>query len=232
MRNINTKKILLFISAVILVAAGVVYAINAPTTSPPAGDTVFWRLNGTSIYYNGGNVGVGISSPSSKFQASGGDIYVSGYIRGGNRICIGSDCRTNWSDVPQSAIAFFATSTCPTGWTELTTARGRYLVGLPSGGTLAGTAGTALSNLENRPVGQHTHTITDPGHYHGTDGVLVGPFPGVTSYAFGNGGQHFNPSSLSGTYSDNAYTGITINATGTVAGTNSPYIQLLTCQKT
>src|SRR5688500_7198572 len=48
---------------------------------------------------------------------------------------------------PAGAVSFFNLAACPSGWTELTGARGRYLVGVPSGGTLGGTAGTALTNL-------------------------------------------------------------------------------------
>lgn len=128
--------------------------------------------------------------------------------------------------IPAGQVAFFNLSSCPSGWTELTSARGRYIVGLPSAGTLAGTAGTALSNLESRAVGQHTHTITDPGHSHSfgysvptTDGSVLntnlGTAPGVRT--------------ITGTQS--AGTGITINNAGSVSGTNAPYIQLLACQK-
>ena len=56
--------------------------------------------------------------------------------------------------LPAGAVSFFDLASCPSGWSELTAARGRYLVGLPSGGTLSGTAGTAPTNLENRPVGR------------------------------------------------------------------------------
>ena len=48
---------------------------------------------------------------------------------------------------PAGAVMFFNLASCPSGWTELTSARGRYLVGRPSGGALAGTQGTALTNL-------------------------------------------------------------------------------------
>jgi len=37
----------------------------------------FWLKNGSSIYYNSGNVGIGISTPSYKLQAQG-DIYANG----------------------------------------------------------------------------------------------------------------------------------------------------------
>lgn len=52
--------------------------------------------------------------------------------------------------VPAGAAAFFSTPGCPAGWSELTAARGRAVVGLVPGGTLGGTAGQALSDLEDR----------------------------------------------------------------------------------
>lgn len=64
---------------------------------------------------------------------------------------------------------FFNLSSCLSDWTELTATRGRYIIGLLSTGTLASTASTALTNLGNRAVGQHTHSITDPGRTHIVD---------------------------------------------------------------
>jgi len=218
------KKVIFTVLLIVLAGTGLVLAFNNPTQPPPGGEISFWRINGGDIHYDAGSVGVGTSAPSYKLHASGEDIYASGYIRAGTQLCIGSDCRTAWSDVPSGGIAFFATSTCPTGWSEVTAARGRYLVGLPSGGTLAGTAGQLLTNLENRPVGQHTHDVNEPKHSHATDGVLVGPFP--QTYQYGGGGKHF-------TYGNTGEStaGVTVNATGTVAGTNVPYVQFLVCQK-
>ena len=74
------------------------------------------------------------------------------------------------ASLPPGAIAFFA-GACPTGWTEYTSARGRYIVGTPSGGTNGATVGTALSNSEDRAVGQHNHAITDPNHSHTRVGI-------------------------------------------------------------
>lgn len=70
------------------------------------------------------------------------------------------------ADTPSGAVMFFDLAACPAGWTELTDARGRVLVGLPDGGSLGATVGTALSNQENRAVGQHDHPVDDPGHGH------------------------------------------------------------------
>src|SRR6202008_4596802 len=106
-----------------------------------------------------------------------------------------------------------------------TTARGRYIVGLVSGGTNAATVGTALSNAENRPVGQHTHTITDPGHVHNPfdTGAGGGSVAVQTTFAAGTG--------LTGQIIPAATTGISVNNAGAVAGTNAPFVQLIACVK-
>jgi hypothetical protein len=126
---------------------------------------------------------------------------------------------------PSGAVVFFNLSSCPTGWSEYTAGRGRYVVGLPSSGTLAGTTGTALSNLENRAVGQHNHAIIDPGHSHtywlDTDTVPDGGTGGAAS-------EDTKDFTLS---TDSSVTGITVDNAGSVAGTNAPFIQLLACVK-
>jgi len=70
--------------------------------------------------------------------------------------------------MPPGAITFFALAQCPPGWTEYIGARGRAVVGVPSGGTVEGTLGVPLSNLEQR---QHQHAFsitgfTDAGGVH------------------------------------------------------------------
>ena len=121
--------------------------------------------------------------------------------------------------VPAGAVMFSNLAACPIGWTELTGARGRYLVGLPGSGTLAGTAGTALADLENRAVGLHNHGITDPKHRHWVNGTGG---PQEVDWLIGT--------AASGNWLVDT-TGITINDEGTTAGTNAPYLQLLVCQK-
>ena len=108
--------------------------------------------------------------------------------------------------VPTGAISimFFNYATCPTGWTEYTALRGKYVVGLPSLGTLAGGSGTALTDQESRPVGQHTHTEK------GNDGVTKTLATGTADYGWAS---------------------VNTGASGNVAGTNAPYHQLLACSK-
>lgn len=147
------------------------------------------------------------------------------------------------STIPSGAILFRDATTatgCWTGWSEYTGARGRYIVGLVSGGTKATGVGTALSDQENRASGQHTHTasssaptINDPGHFHdfSSDHSGVGGGPG--DFAL-NGGSSFESGVIASKttgISVNAPT-ITVNNAGSVAGTNAPYLQLLVCSKT
>lgn len=100
--------------------------------------------------------------------------------------------------VPSGAVMFFNLSACPAGWTELTAAQGRVIVGLPAGGTLNGTVGSAFSDLENRT---HSHAINPPattssaagGHSHIIDPPATstsssggGTTSGVTNYTIYN----------------------------------------------
>ncbi len=65
--------------------------------------------------------------------------------------------------VPSGAVMHFDLAACPPGWSELTAARGRTIVALPSGGTLQGTQGLALPDTGTRTISQvpaHTHTNT------------------------------------------------------------------------
>jgi len=145
-------------------------------------------------------------------------------------------------------IIFSTTGACRTGFSEYTALRGRYVVGLPSGGTNEGTAGTALTNLESRPAGQHSHGVTDPGHTH----TVTVTDPGHTHTIFGNnvnitsggGDTALTSASLSGN-SGSSVTGVAAsansnttglavnNSTGTsgTAGTPAPYVQLIACKK-
>ena len=137
--------------------------------------------------------------------------------------------------VPAGAVMFFALPTCPAGWTELTEARGRAVVGLVSGGTLSGTVGSVLTDLEDRahthdvnPVstattsdGSHSHTLGAP-----TDTSTARDWSGTNFATIAHthnvsiGGSHSHSVDIPNTSSTAAYTSDVI-----------PYIQLLVCQK-
>ena len=117
---------------------------------------------------------------------------------------------TGGGTIPSGAVMFFNLASCPAGWTEMTAARGRYIVGLVSGGTLGGTAGTALTNRENRATGAHVHQYTRTLR--------------TSADADSQGSGNFF-AALSSPQDTTAVKG------GAVAGTNAPYIQLLACVK-
>lgn len=163
------------------------------------------------------------------------DVYAATYHGSGAAL-------TGIASMPTGAIVMFNAASCPASYTEFTDARGRYIVGLVAGGTLDTGVGSALTNQENRAVGQHAHTltmdphghsITDPGHTHsyfGTSWTTAG------TAGASEAGNFSSPALTSGSTT----TGITINNTtatgtiansGSVAGTNAPYLQLLLCQK-
>ena len=177
----------------------------------------------------GGNVGIGTDNPSKKLDVAG-DVRWSGTLQGGSvpwsRL---SSIPSGFADnvdnvgtgVPSGFVGFFNLGSCPSGWSEVTSAKGRYLVG---GGSTGATVGTALSNQENRAVGQHSHSVSDPGHYHLTRRECHGfNCPGGAPKSQ-HGGVTDERTTSSGT-------GLSISSSGSVGGTNAPYIQFLVCQK-
>ncbi len=94
------------------------------------------------------------------------------------------------------------------------------MVGLPLSGTLAGTVGTALTNLEDR-----THTHTGPSHTHSVSATYDPEFHSQSNTAI-VGAQSTSASGTGATSASGT------GATGTEATSNvTPYIQLTACQK-
>jgi hypothetical protein len=129
---------------------------------------------------------------------------------------------------PSGAVMFFDLASCPAGWSQYNQALGRYIVGTPSGGTVAATVGTALLNQENRATGKHTHGVNDPGHLHGV-GYDTEQLANLGNTIGGTRLQGGTDSAIKNTAT--AFTGITIQDAGAIAGTNAPYVQLTVCRK-
>lgn len=150
--------------------------------------------------------------------------------------------------LPTGAVVLYKGTNCASaGLTEFVSARGRVIVGLQPGGTLLGTTGSALGNLENRThshtysdVIAHGHSVNDPGHHHHLFlGNLSSATPADdTGYGFLYPGTPYegHPGSWRrSTTTEPA--GITVNATGVAMGTTQaasatmPYVQLAVCEK-
>jgi hypothetical protein len=144
--------------------------------------------------------------------------FKSGQLSGGGPGAPGRD-----ATAPAGAVMFFDLADCPAGWSEFTDARGRYVVGLPEGGTLRGTSGTALTNEESRPVGQHNHS----GEYNHTHPITV-----ITTATGGTFGVQWTFGGSAFVQSGGVSGGVMqIANAGSVAGTNAPYVQLRACRK-
>jgi len=206
----------------------VIFLVQAASLPTPGGDSGVWgsKLNDyLKVEHKDAGFHSDITADSVKINTLTNCDTLD--TDGSGKVVCGTDATGagGGTVIPPGAVMAFNLASCPTGWSELTSARGRYIVGLPSGGTLAGTAGTALSNTENRAVGQHNHGITDPGHSHAQQPqTLLGIAGGIISTNTG-------PVLQTGGTTSTATTGITINNAGSVAGTNAPYLQLLICQK-
>jgi len=198
-----------------------------------------------------------------------GDLYVEDALEVDGSICLGGVCETSWpagsggGGAPMGTVIYYNGTSCPSGYTEVPDARGRYLTGLTSGGTLGATVGTALSNTENRAVGQHSHSVDPPStgtnsdshshsgttssggsHSHSYEydsgvGSLWGYADELNSAATTNSRQTGSSGSHSHSFSTNSDShshnvdigSFTSGNSGSVAGTNAPYKQLLVCVK-
>lgn len=116
--------------------------------------------------------------------------------------------------VPENMVAAFKSNECPTGWSNFTEGRGRYIVGLQPDGKLAQTIGKELNSEENRATGKHIHK-----HINSYTGG--GSNPQVSS-----GNSYGRPRPEIDTLDTVAEDGTTISD-----GTNAPYVQLLLCQR-
>lgn len=114
---------------------------------------------------------------------------------------------------PQGAIVAFNSTVCPSGWGVMEAAKGRYIVGLNAPNNILATVGTALSDRENRPTGNHTHNLRAKQRVR-------------QNYTPGGGGDVDWYDHTYTTTNPNPQSGMNF-----VDGTNAPYIQLLICEK-
>lgn len=196
--------------------------------------------NGASPYLNvsGGLTGLGTAAAANvrlDVKGTGTDIQI-WRNSGGSEVASMSDSGVlspaptpKGSAAPSGTVAFF-NGACPADWSELANAQGRYLVGLPSGGTLGGMQGTVLTNTQSRPVGQHGHTLSNNSHTHAT--VTYRSRPCADACGIACGGPESTMSNNDTGYSNSNVTLSNTDCAGcSTPGTNAPYIQFRVCQK-
>lgn len=237
--------------------------------STDASDIQIITNNTTRMYFeSGGDVGLGgNTAPDAPLHVTGGACFDSdaictnpggGNVHASGNVNVDGKIREGGNDLmPAGAIIMWGTDTaCPAGWTEYTGARGRFLVGVPSPGTVGTTWGAANSSgeaLSFTPAGTNTaptfsagDTNTVLGHDHtGATGTENAHTHGVTTGNFTTTGS----AAVTAVGAPTAAHGHTIGTDGahqhTVTGTVSaptfngtsgalddvPYIQLRLCQK-
>jgi len=172
----------------------------------------FWTGNpgvNRMVVSSSGNVGIGTITPTEKLDIIG-NIKSSGTICDSVG-CIGSG---SGSGIPSGAVMAFNLASCPTGWIEMVTARGKTIVGLDPGqaefDTQGETGGEINHVLTEAEMPSHTHTVN-----------AGGPF--VDQFGAHSGGS--DPS----TYAP----GTASESTGGNQPHNNlqPYIALIYCQK-
>lgn len=99
-------------------------------------------------------VGYGTKNPA-QFGHTGTEVNL--VLGNGSTITVQQYVSGGGNGIPAGVTMYFNGTSCPVGWSEYTTARGRYVVGLNVGGTLGGIVGTELTNSETRLTSAHRH---------------------------------------------------------------------------
>lgn len=124
-------------------------------------------------------------------------------------VCVKSDEPTGSGTVPSGVLIATAELDCPSGWSQPEATQGRFLIGLPGGGSpLATFGGDPLTPQEDR-----THSHAFSGSITTKQKQLNAAFGGEKHSGYGQ----------SGTYT---YKGPTESAS-----TGLPYVQILQCEK-
>lgn len=166
---------------------------SAPASLPPNGNTDIPLNTGSagqiktggltvasgSVTYGflvpNGKVGIGTLNPVSKLSVVG-DVAATRYCDEAGSNCYNS----TGGAIPSGAVMAFDLGSCPSGWTEYTTARGRNIIG--AGATTIQNTGTATAGATSYTYslgatgGENAHQLVDAElakHAHGFNSLKV-----------------------------------------------------------
>lgn len=229
------------VGAVFFTAVSLVLAWTGPTSAPPNGNVsapinvgtvdqiknaglginslaVFGNaiLAGASSYLNFGNTsgsgGYGIRDNAGTMEfknSAGGWASLQSIVA----TLVGTD-----AGIPSGAVMAFNLSACPTGWSGLAGAAGRFIVGVGSNGTnsyaLGVSGGADARTLTVAQLPPHSHTVTDT--YPGGSPPVIQTAAGFSGLAI-NGGSAVRTTSSVGS--------------GSAIDMRPAYLALLYCQK-
>lgn len=136
-----------------------------------------------------------LSSPTTVLTCNGSLTGAMRYTSGTMQVCDGSEWGNIGIGVPTGTISAISASSCPSGWTEYTPARGPFLRGIDNGAGNDPDGTRAPGNAQ--ADGIKTHTINIPDYSGGGNlggSRLIrgnGPTPGSTSVIYtGEPGQN------------------------------------------
>jgi len=117
-------------------------------------------------------------------------------------LCTGTGWQPMGVGIPAGSIVAFASTTCPTGWSEYTTARGRFLRGIDNGAGVDPSGTRTPGGTQEDDLKSHSHNI-----YYSNTGGLGGVWPalgngstGTGGYSVATGGNETRPKNVAVTF--------------------------------